>query len=49
MTILVATTTCEAVLSPPGGFHQIDTVGTNNTLILAHGPSNSSKVFKGNQ
>ena len=47
VTTLIATTTYEAVLSSPGGFHQIDATGTNNTPILDHEPSNSSKVFEG--
>ena len=44
---LVATATYQAMLSPPGGFHQIDAAGTNNTVILGDGPSNSSKVYEG--
>ncbi|ESW05240.1 hypothetical protein PHAVU_011G164100 [Phaseolus vulgaris] len=44
---LIATTTYQAVWSPPGGFRQINAVGTNNTVIQDHGPSNSSKFYEG--
>jgi len=43
---LIATATYQAALSPPGGFHQIDSASSNNTLI-GHGASNSSKVHEG--
>ncbi|CAJ1978537.1 unnamed protein product [Sphenostylis stenocarpa] len=44
---LVATATYHAALSPPGGLHQIDAAGTNNTLIHGHVASNSSKIYEG--
>ena len=44
---LIATATYQAALSPPGGFHEIDSAATNNTLIQGHGASNSSKVHEG--
>ena len=36
---LIATTTYQSVLSPPGGFRQVDEGGTNTTLFLAQGTS----------